>query len=143
MRVGLVDIDSKIPNLALMKLSAYWKSNGAEVEMTSPLFAEEFDKVFASQVFDYTETPRLPENTVIGGSGVSLSTTLDGEVESMKPDYSLYGVDYSLGFTSRGCSRRCTFCVVPKKEGKAVVVGDVYSMLNENSFTLFIWDNAE
>lgn len=37
----------------------------------------------------------------------------------MPPDYSLYpGMDYDLGFTSRGCIRNCHFCVVPKKEGK-------------------------
>lgn len=36
----------------------------------------------------------------------------------MMPDYSLYpDCDYDLGFTTRGCIRRCHFCVVPKKEG--------------------------
>ena len=33
------------------------------------------------------------------------------------PDYDLYGIDYSMGFTSRGCIRKCPFCIVPKKEG--------------------------
>ena len=36
----------------------------------------------------------------------------------MRQDYFLYpGMDYSMGFTSRGCPRHCYFCVVPKKEG--------------------------
>ena len=30
--IGLIDIDSKIPNLALMKISSYYKSIGEEVE---------------------------------------------------------------------------------------------------------------
>lgn len=30
-RVLLFDVDSTIPNLALMKLSTYWKNLGAEV----------------------------------------------------------------------------------------------------------------
>ena len=40
-------------------------------------------------------------------------------MEFCKPDYDLYpGITYSLGFTTRGCIRRCPFCVVPEKEGK-------------------------
>jgi hypothetical protein len=31
-RIGLIDIDSEIPNFALMKLSAYHKSKGDNVE---------------------------------------------------------------------------------------------------------------
>lgn len=34
------------------------------------------------------------------------------------PDYSLYDMDYDLGFTSRGCIRNCSFCIVPRKEGR-------------------------
>lgn len=30
--IGLIDVDSKIPNLALMKLSTYYKSIGETVE---------------------------------------------------------------------------------------------------------------
>ena len=34
------------------------------------------------------------------------------------PDYRLYGHDrYAVGFLTRGCPRRCAFCVVPAKEG--------------------------
>lgn len=40
------------------------------------------------------------------------------EIEHTCPDYELYGANYSMGFTSRGCVRKCGFCVVPEKEGK-------------------------
>jgi len=43
-RIGLVDIDSKIPNLALMKLSVWHKSQGDSVAMVSPMFASSYDK---------------------------------------------------------------------------------------------------
>ena len=32
MKIGLIDVDSIIPNLALMKLSAYHRSKGNQVE---------------------------------------------------------------------------------------------------------------
>ena len=32
MTIGLIDIDSKIPNLALMKISNYYKNIGEQVE---------------------------------------------------------------------------------------------------------------
>ena len=37
----------------------------------------------------------------------------------MKPDYSLYPKNNaSIGFSSRGCFRKCYFCIVDQKEGK-------------------------
>jgi hypothetical protein len=53
----------------------------------------------------------------VGGSGISLDSTLPDEIDHTCPDYDLYpGMDYSMGFTSRGCVRRCGFCIVHKKE---------------------------
>lgn len=130
MKIGLIDVDSKIPNLALMKLSAYLKAQGHMVELTSPLFAEDFDEIFASKIFDYTIKPILPEKTILGGSGYSLETCLDNDIEYLMPDYSLYNCDYAIGFTSRGCNRKCSFCIVPEKEGKWCDAGDIYQFWN-------------
>lgn len=52
MRIGLVDVDGKgngFPNLALMKISAYHKSQGDEVEWANPMFGK-YDKVYKSKV---------------------------------------------------------------------------------------------
>lgn len=125
-RVLLVDADSKIPNLALMKLSRYCKEKGAGIDLirgiptTRPL--GNYDVVFVSCVFfqnrkavmDYSD--QFDCTVVIGGSGVS-NEVLPRNVEFLMPDYDLYGEDYSIGFTSRGCIRKCKFCVVPEKEG--------------------------
>lgn len=120
MRVNLIDIDGTTPNLALMKLSAHWKAQGAEVVLNSCTPA---DKVFISVVF----SKNLPQarkiqralGGTIGGSGTGdYSLVLPDEIEHICPDYSLYGIDYSIGFTSRGCFRDCSFCIVPAKEGK-------------------------
>ncbi len=120
MKIGLINIDSKIPNLALMKISAYHKAKGDTVSWFDMF--ETYDKVYASKVFSYTpDYAYYPAGieTVIGGSGyIGNYTVLADEIEHTCPDYSLYpDMDYSMGFITRGCIRTCNFCIVPKKEG--------------------------
>ena len=94
MKVLLIDVDSKIPNLALMKISAYHKSVGDTVginNISSP------DKVYASVIFKKNKHNvdglrfLYPESEiVIGGSGYDLVIKLPEEIENIKPDYNLY-----------------------------------------------------
>ncbi len=136
MKVGLVDIDSKIPNLALMKISAWHKAMGDTVELTYPLFAKEFDAVYASKVFFWTNMPVLPEKTVIGGSGSGTEITLPAGSDSMCPDYDLYEMSYSMGFLTRGCPRKCNFCIVPVKEGDIRRAADIEDFLRHKTVVL-------
>lgn len=67
MKIGIVSVDSKIPNLALMKISAFHKAKGHKVEMFNPLFSN-YDLVYASKVFTYTkDNEYLPYNAIKGG----------------------------------------------------------------------------
>jgi hypothetical protein len=53
-KIGPYDVDSEIPNLALMKLSAYHKEQGDSVAWFLPAMKigkGGFDKVYASTVF--------------------------------------------------------------------------------------------
>ena len=53
MKIGLIDVDGhNFPNLPLMKISAYHKSLGDDVEWVN-LF-EHYDKVYQSKVFTFT-----------------------------------------------------------------------------------------
>lgn len=56
---------------------------------------------------------------VIGGTGADLETSLANEVDRCFPDYTLYAhTHHAIGFLTRGCNKRCDFCVVPTKEGR-------------------------
>ena len=119
MKIGLHDSDSNdFPNLALMKISAWHKAQGDEVDWWIPL--EEYDRVYSSKVFTFTqENPYLPENTIKGGTGYGIYDELSPEIDKMFPDYTIYPkVNYAIGFLTRGCIRKCPWCVVPKKEGR-------------------------
>jgi hypothetical protein len=62
----------------------------------------------------------LYPDALIGGTGWDLGVELRhaGVDDAIHPDYSDFsGWDVSIGFTQRGCARRCGFCVVPTKEG--------------------------
>ena len=126
MRVCLIDIDGhNYPNLALMKLSAYHKAKGDTVEMCAPADAGNYDQGYASKVFSFSPMPELPAHIELGGSGVDIKKTLPPEIEHICPDYSLYGLNYSLGFITRGCVNKCPWCIVPEKEGTIRACADI------------------
>ena len=118
MNVGIYDVDSKIPNLALMKVSQFHKEQNHDVEMYNPLWLNSYDKIYASKVFDFSDGSMLLEDRmVIGGTGWN-SVNLPQEIEDCVPDYEIYKYKHSIGFTMRGCRFVCKFCVVPEKEGR-------------------------
>jgi hypothetical protein len=119
MRIALHDSDNTgFPNLALMKLSAWHKAQGDTVEWWNPLLP--YDRVYSSKIFTFTpECPYLPEDAIKGGTGYGIMDELPPEIDTMFPDYSLYpDCDYAIGFLTRGCIRKCPWCIVPKKEGQ-------------------------
>ena len=119
MKIGLHDSDrTYFPNYALMKISAYHKAKGDTVEWWVPMC--QYDRVYSSKVFTYTpENPYLPPDTIKGGTGYGKYDELPPEIDDMYPDYSIYpDCNYAIGFLTRGCIRRCPWCVVPRKEGR-------------------------
>lgn len=129
MKVGLIDVDGhNFPNLALMKISAYHKAKGHEVEFINPLLP--YDIVYQAKVFDFTPdfiTCIQADEIIKGGTGYDLKSKLPAEIESQYPDYGLYGIrNTAYGYLTRGCPRGCPFCIVGEKEGrKSVKVADL------------------
>lgn len=151
MKVGLIDVDGhNFPNLALMRISAYHKAKGDEVEWwLGDLF--HYDIVYMSKIFSNIYSPDVPEplNADVvykGGTGYCISldgngheqfdkeknNSLPSEIEKMFPDYSIYPqYQFAVSMTSRGCPRGCSFCHVAAKEGRcSVKVADVKDFWN-------------
>jgi radical SAM superfamily enzyme YgiQ (UPF0313 family) len=141
MNIGLIDVDGKYPNLALMKISAYHKNIGDNVEFAT---LGHYDIVYASKLFDFStldlNTFVTYDKILIGGSGYDLSIKLPQEIEVCDPDYSLYpNANFSIQFYSRGCIRKCPFCIVNKKEGLIQSVDKL--KLNPNGKWIEVLDN--
>ncbi|MHB1601362.1 MAG: radical SAM protein [bacterium] len=137
MKIALINIDSKIPNLALMKISAFHKAQGDSVSWFNAF--EQYDKVYSSKVFSYSKDyDYYPDDVIKGGSGyISNDTVLPDEIEHTCPDYSLYpDMDYSMGFITRGCIRTCNFCIVPKKEGYIRPNADIDEFVRHKNLVL-------
>ena len=123
MNVALLAVDSKYPNLALMKISAYHKSVGDSVEWYNPF--DRYDRLYMSKVFSFTPDYDYYINNVCGeiirgGTGYGIHSSLPEEIDMMQPDYSIYPTmdnRTSYGFLTRGCPNRCKWCIVPQKEG--------------------------
>jgi hypothetical protein len=125
MKVGLIDVDGHgFPNIALMKISAWHKAKGDDVEWCLPL--DRYDIVYQSKVFDETYSPDIDwipmaDKIIKGGTGYGLDNKIPDEIEHIYPDYSIYPEltkDTAYGFLTRGCPRGCEFCIVASKEGR-------------------------
>lgn len=138
MKVLLFQLDGKIPNIALMRIAAHHRALGDEIEFRwtgepyRELFGGEPDKVYGSAIFEKSQTSvlRLREQfpgAIVGGTGVGLGITLEQHgITTLNQDYSMYPKwRQSIGFSQRGCRLNCSFCVVPRKEGR---VQDVQSI---------------
>ncbi|MBS4022544.1 MAG: hypothetical protein KGZ79_08985 [Dethiobacter sp.] len=162
----LIDNGTRHPNLALMKLSGYMKNTlGYETELLFDYNSlESFDKVYISKVFTFTKINSkiltLP-NVEYGGTGFlpEEKQDLPTEIEHHMPDYHLYDkfvekeigrgikpqhfsdyMDYSIGFATRGCFRKCSFCV-NKKYDRVVRHAKVSEFVDPTRKYIYLWDD--
>ena len=143
--IGIYQIDGKLPNYALMKVVGYHESRGDKVEKyLGNMFMDRYSKVYASKIFEFSPMPiDLPDGCIMGGTGISLQSKLPNDIEHSIPSYSLWDIDYHIGFTMRGCRFNCSFCVVPKKEGRPHHASTIDNLLiNPNATNkLMLLDN--
>jgi hypothetical protein len=150
--VLLIHLDGRLPNLALMKLSRYFKEKGRNVVLArgAPKI-KGAGEVYASCVYAIPASAKkvkilrnyYGKSLVIGGSGVDLNLRLDAEIEKLPPDYSLYPElgEHAMGFITRGCPSKCPFCLVPEKEGNVHQVSTLNDLLPNGQNKLILLDD--
>ncbi len=119
MRIGLIDIEPKVFNTAYMLISAWHKLQGDTVEWASPMEYDNYDDLYCSSLFTFTDKSQVPARAYTGGTGYKIIGPLPGMIEDCQYDYSIYPKCItSFVWFSRGCDRNCPFCVVRQKEGR-------------------------
>jgi len=131
-RVLLLQLDGKLPNIALMRIAAHHRERGDHVEFRRAFsqasvqigLFDDFERVYASLIFERTRhiaeaLKQARPDAVLGGTGWSKTLKLsDVGIETLEQDYSIYpAYPNSIGFSQRGCRLKCKFCCVPQKEG--------------------------
>jgi len=157
--ICLVDVDSSIPNLALMKISSYFKRKKFKVNLIKLNFSGyrqykrkkvviecmNYDKVFVSIIFTLNKNFVKIKNckeVYYGGTGYNYRIKLPDEIEHIFPDYQLFtNNEYSMGLLTRGCIRKCKFCFIPKKEGKLRLHSPLKEFYNSKLPKIMLLDN--
>lgn len=165
----------RFPNLACMKISGFYKSKGHQTKLIHDYQQiKAFDQIYLSKVFTDTYIPQellYKKNVSYGGTGFwyDLAPELPEEIEHHMPDYHLYEefvekrlqkgesqskykffTDYSIGFLTRGCFRKCSFCVNRNSEKTRVAspIGEFWDssrkklcFLDDNFFACSEWEH--
>ena len=131
MKVGLYNLEPKYQNLALEKIRKYYSGRAVDC---SPMESNGFDIVYCSSIFDFSKKDYVLPSMVTGGTGFNLTTKLPPEIDAILPRL-------NKGFTTRGCIRKCKFCVVPQKEGYIHVVGDLLDLWDGKAKEIILYDN--
>ncbi len=150
--VLLIQVDGRLPNVALMKLSRHYKQKGKIVVLEKGVYCQKrADQVYASAIFNSKTSQQkvkmlrnyYGDALIMGGSGIDLTLRLPAEIEDLTPDYSLYPElqETAIGFMTRGCPNHCSFCVVPKKEGPPRQVSELDQLLYGGRRKLILLDD--
>jgi phage tail protein X len=145
MKIGLIDIDGhNFPNIALMKISAYHKKMGDNVNWVT---IENYERTYMSKVFTFT--PDFLHGfgnygeIIKGGTGFKMTDNLPSHIDKLCPDYSIYPQFKSAyGFLTRGCPNKCSWCVVPSKEGNIQPYADIEDFLQGRKEAVLMDNNV-
>ena len=154
MRIGLIDIEPKIFNTALMQIAEYYRNNCIEVRWVSSLEYHKYDTLYCSSIFTYTDKSQIPKRTICGGTGFDIKKRLPTGIARTGLDYTIYPkCRTSFIWFSRGCIRNCSFCIVRQKEGPIRPVkinpnkyinpeGKYITVMDNNFFANPKWESA-
>ena len=134
--IAIMDVDGKMPNIPLMKIARYHKNVDWFIPGMNP------DRLYVSKLFNFSPDYlfNIDGEIIKGGTGFNVQSKLSIDIEEEQPDYSIYpNCNYSVQFYSRGCIRKCPFCVISEKEGS---IKSVLPMnLNPKGEWIEVFDN--
>lgn len=153
MNIALLNLEPHIENTAMMQVSRYHKDAGDKVEFYGPIKHRTYDRIYCFSIFDFTSKALVTPDMICGGSGFPdlIMKRLPAEIEACDYDYSLFPNSItSYIWFSRGCFRKCPFCIVRQKEGFIHPVtpknlnpnGEYISIMDNNFFGSSKWCDA-
>ncbi len=134
MRIAILNLEPKYKNLALEKVRKFYTDKCDFVEDYIPLAYNSYDQIYCSSIFSFTPKKNLPPNAICGGTGFDLTTHLPSEIDIVEPHL-------NFGFTTRGCIRKCPFCVVWRKEPILEIIGSLLNLWDGKSRNITLFDN--
>ncbi len=136
LKIGIYETDSKKcrRNLAIEKIKMYHRLRGDEVETYNEILRDKYAKVYCQSLFNFTQKPEIYKNFETGGTGFDINKKLPQEIDSLKPHI-------NSGYTTRGCIRSCSFCVIPEKEGPFKIIGDLIDLWDGRHNLINVMDN--
>jgi hypothetical protein len=129
-----------------MKIAAFHKRQGDSVEWAT--IFERYDIAYKSKIFTFSgdNTAVFADKVIKGGTGYGLYNELF--CDNVEPDYTIYkGCAWythytAYGFLTRGCIRRCSWCIVPKKEGYIRPYRDIDTVLQGRTYAVLMDNNV-
>lgn len=131
-RIAIYNLEPELHNYALDKVRCYYLGRGDDV---SDYFAlDTYDEIWASAIFPKHNKGLLPPQAHIGGTGLDVKAVLPSEIDAVNPRL-------NYGFTTRGCTRKCPFCIVPQKEGRVRFDRNLLDLWDGSSKSVTLYDN--
>lgn len=141
---GTRQVDFKPSKIYITSLFTYsWKPVHEAIEFYHSEFPDV--PIIAGGIY----ATLMPQNIKRAFPFVKIHLGLHPDAENMFPAYHLLkqvdkwkGWDRSIVFTSRGCIRKCPFCVVPRLEGRMKdKKPSIMDLIHPNHKKVTIWDN--
>jgi len=134
MRIGICQLENIQNVYSLQKIELYHKLNGDTIKYIKPDESRNLKKIYIHSFFKFTPKPANRKNFITGGTGYDIQKTLPPEIDAMRPLE-------NIGYTTRGCPKDCSFCIVRKKEGRFRRTGDIFEFWDRKSKNITILDN--
>lgn len=165
LNIALIDSNPKPVryNVGLLKIASFLKSVGYECDFyQNKVPTKKYDNVWISTIFTFNiphaieiarSAEKISQRVLVGGIAATLMPEEFSEfdiysglfecAEEFPPDYSLLKSTprYSIAMTSRGCIRKCKFCMVSKLEPEFVDRPNWPNDIHRASKEIIFYDN--